>query len=135
MSDQPDPNATDKVIAFHLPSLLTHARVFAQTDPGMRVVGLVADEGTQEAALLKSRGTELTTDPDQSVSALVSREIAKDILLDANPQVMEWLFHDWVGSQRILPVIRSARHGIRTAAFSYSWPGPAREDQGNPSVN
>ena len=122
MVDEPDPNSTDEVVDFHLPSLLAQARALAEVVPEMRVVGLGADKGTSEAALLLSKKTKLTTGPDQSVSALASRELAKDILRNANPKLLEWLYEDWAGSQRRLPVIHSARAGTRTGSIPYDLP-------------
>ena len=122
MVEEPDPNSPDPVVAFHLPSLLAQARALAEVSPEMRVVGLVADKGTSEAALLLSKKTKLTTGPDESVSALVSRELAKDILHNANPSLLEWLYEDWAGSQRRLPVIHAARQGARTGSIPYDLP-------------
>jgi len=122
MVDEPDPNSSDPVVDFHLPSLLAQARALAEVSPEMRVVGLVADKGTTEAAMLTSKGTMLTTGPDKSVSALVSRELAKDILHNANPKLLEWLYEDWAGSQRRLPVIHAARQGARTGSIPYDLP-------------
>jgi hypothetical protein len=122
MVDEPDPNSSDPVVDFHLPSLLAQARALAELSPEMRVVGLVADKGTSEADMLASKGTKLTTGPDESVSALLSRELAKDILYNANPKLLEWLYHDWLGSDRRLPIIHSADHGTRTGSIPYDLP-------------
>ena len=116
-----DPNLTDPVVDQHLPSLLAQARRLSADKPETRIVGLVADEGTWEAALLLSKGVKLATAPDKSVSALIERDLAKE-LLRTSPRVLEWLYHDWEGSDRRLPIIHTALHRIRTGSMSYSLP-------------
>ena len=94
MVDEPDPNSSDEVVDFHLHSLLAQAKEVARVRPEMRLVGLVADEGTPEAALLLSKKTKLATAPDRRVSALLSRELAKSILVDTTPKLLDWLEDD-----------------------------------------
>src|SRR5262245_22399197 len=118
MANEPDPNASDEVVDFHLPSLLMQARALAEVEPEMRVVGLVADKGTPEAKMLQAKGTNLDTGPDQSVSALISRELAKDIVRKT-PNAQEWLFEDRSGPHRMLPIIHSASRSMRTMSVSY----------------
>jgi hypothetical protein len=118
MVNEPDPDSSDEVVDFHLPSLLAQARALAQVDPGMRVVGLVADKGTPEARMLQKKGPNLDTGPDQSVSALISRELAKDIVR-STPSSREWLFEDRSGPHRMLPIIHSASRSMRTMSISY----------------
>lgn len=122
MVDEIDPSHSDPVVAFHLPSLLAQAVESARVWPKLRLVGLVAEEGTPEAALLKAKGTSLTTAPDRSVSALISRKIAKDILIESNPHAREWLFEDGSGTHRRLPIIQSASRGVRTTSAPYDLP-------------
>ena len=122
MADTTDPNAPDEAVNFHLPGLLAQAVGAARAWPKMRIVGIIADEGTPEAKFLQSQGSELATGPDRSVSALLSRELAKDILLQLSPGQLEWLFDEGSGSNCRLPIIRSARHGIRIMATPYVLP-------------
>lgn len=110
-------NSSDAPVVLHGAALIAQAKDVARERPDERIVGVVAEKDTPEAAHLLGIGARVNRARDGSVSALISRESAKKHLVNMTPQLLEWLEDDGEGSHRKLPVIHAARRGLRTTAL------------------
>ncbi len=122
MPDAPAPNERSEVVDQHVPELVARAIATARERPDLRVVALVAEADAPEAPSLRALPSEVLRGADGSVALIMTRDSAKDLLVAANPWLLEFLEDEGYGPRRGLPLIHAARRGMRTSVIEYDMP-------------
>ena len=120
MVDEIGPRHSDPVVDLHLAFLISEARGRTRENPADRFVGIVADAKTPEEMFLVQSEEKISRAHDKSVSALIPREAAKELLRDASPGMLDWLDDEGDGPRRKLSTIHAAKLGMRMVITEYA---------------
>lgn len=107
-------------VPYFAPRLIALAIELLTEQPDRRLVALIGEKGTVEAAdLVASPVDDILRGPDGSAAAIITRDSAKRKF----PVLWEFLPDEGTGPTRTLPTVHASLQGVRAEGIHYAAPG------------